>query len=132
MKFSSSSKIMVPALALLLTVSAFAGSDNHKASMELFNAAQVNGSQLAPGQYQVQWEGAGPNVELSIKQGKKVLAKAPARVLALNDRSSNDAVVINKNTDGSKSVSEIRFAGKKFALALGNEPPEMRSADSTK
>jgi hypothetical protein len=132
MNFSSLSKITVLTLAVLLTASAFAGSENHKASMELFNAAQVNGSQLAPGQYQVQWEGAGPNVELSIKQGRKVLAKAPARVLTLNDKPSNDAVVINKNTDGSHSVSEIRFAGKKFALALGNESAEMKSADSTK
>jgi hypothetical protein len=132
MNFSSSSKIMVLALAVLLTASAFAGSENHKASMELFNAAQVNGSQLAPGQYQVQWEGTGPNVELSIKQGKKLLAKTPARLLTLNDRSINDAVVVNRNNDGSKSVSEIRFAGKRFALALGAESAEMKSADSTK
>lgn len=132
MNFSSSSKIMALTLAALLTASAFAGSETHKASMELFDAAQVNGSQLAAGQYQVQWEGAGPNVELSIKQGKKVLAKTPARLLTLNDKAGNDAVVTNQNTDGRKSVSEIRFAGKKFALALGSESAEMKSADSTK
>ena len=126
MNFSSSSKIMALTLGLLLTASAFAGSETHKASM------QVNGSQLAAGQYQVQWEGAGPNVELSIKQGNKVVATAPARLLTLNDKTSNDAVVTNKNTDGSRSVSEIRFAGKKFALTLGNESAEMKSADSTK
>jgi hypothetical protein len=131
MSFSSSSKMVVLALTVLLAAGAFAG-ENHKASMQLFDAAQVNGSQLAPGQYQVQWEGAGPNVELSILQGKKVLAKAPARVLTLNDKISNDAVVTNKNTDGSKSVSEIRFGGKKFALSLGNESAEMKSGDASK
>ncbi|HKN37413.1 MAG TPA: hypothetical protein VJX16_29575 [Terriglobales bacterium] len=132
MNFSSSSKIMALTLGLLLTASAFAGSETHKASMQVFDAVQVNGSQLAAGQYQVQWEGAGPNVELSIKQGNKVVATAPARLLTLNDKTSNDAVVTNKNTDGSRSVSEIRFAGKKFALTLGNESAEMKSADSTK
>lgn len=132
MNFSSSSKIMILALAVLLTASAFAGSETHKASMQLFDAVQVNGSELAAGQYQVQWEGAGPNVELSIAQGKKVLAKAPARLLTLDNKASNDAVVTNTNTDGSRSVSEIRFAGKKYALALGSESAEMKSADSTK
>jgi uncharacterized protein YfaP (DUF2135 family) len=123
---------MILALAVLLTASAFAGSETHKASMQLFDAVQVNGSELAAGQYQVQWEGAGPNVELSIAQGKKVLAKAPARLLTLDNKASNDAVVTNTNTDGSRSVSEIRFAGKKYALALGSESAEMKSADSTK
>ena len=132
MNFSSSSKIMALTLTILLTASAFAGSETHKASMQLFDAVQVNGSQLAAGQYQVQWEGSGPNVELSIVQGKKVLAKTPARLLTLDAKPGNDAVVTNKNTDGSKSVSEIRFAGKKYALALGSESAEMKSGDSTK
>jgi hypothetical protein len=132
MNFSSSSKIMALTLTVLLTASAFAGSDMHKASMQLFDTVQVNGSQLAAGQYQVLWEGNGPNVELSIVQGKKVLATAPARLLTLDNKPNNDAVVTNKNTDGSKSVSEIRFAGKKYALALGSESAEMKSADSTK
>lgn len=132
MSFSSSFKMVVLALTVLLAASAFAGSENHKGSMELFDVVQVNGSRLAPGQYQLQWEGAGPNVELSILQGKKVLAKAPARVLTLNDKPNNDEVVTNKNNDGSKSVSEIRFGGKKFALSLGNESAEMKSGDASK
>jgi hypothetical protein len=132
MKFSSSSKLMALVFSILLTASAFAGSDAHKASMQLFEPAQVNGSQLAPGEYQVQWEGAGPNVELSITKGKQVIAKSPARVLELNEKTSNDAVVTNKNTDGSKSLTEIRFAGKKYSLALGNESAQMKSPESTK
>jgi hypothetical protein len=132
MKFCSSSKMMALALTVLLAASALAGNDAHKGSMQLSESAQVNGSQLVPGEYQVQSEGTGPNVELSITKGKKVLAKAQARVLALSDKTSNDAVVFIKNTDGSKSVTEIQFAGKKFALALGNESAETKSRESSK
>ncbi|HYL16752.1 MAG TPA: hypothetical protein VEV41_27195 [Terriglobales bacterium] len=100
--------------------------------MQVFDSGQVDGSQLAPGEYEVQWEGTGPNVELSITQGKKVLAKASARVLVLSDKTGSDAIVTTKNTDGTKSVTEIRFAGKKFALALGNESAETKSRESSK
>jgi hypothetical protein len=131
MNFSSSSKMMVLALTVLLAASAFAG-ENHKASIQVLNSVQVNGKQLQAGDYQLQWQGSGPNVELSIAKGKTILATVPARVVELNDKTTNDAVVVNKNDDGSRSLTEIRLAGKKFALALGNESAEMKSGDSSK
>jgi hypothetical protein len=38
------------------------------------------------------------------------------------------SAVVNNNSDGSKSLSEIRFAGKKFALALGGETAKAEGA----
>ena len=61
-------------LALLLTSSAFAGT---KANLSINSPVTVNGTTLRPGDYKVQWEGSGPNVELSILQGKNVVAKRP-------------------------------------------------------
>lgn len=134
MKFSLSCKIAVLTLSLLLAATAFAGSDTHKASLQLLNSAQVNGKQLPAGDYQVKWEGDGPNVEVSIVQGKKVLATTQARMVDLEQKSHDDAAVVQTNADGSKSLSQIRFSGKKFALELGQEAAQaqMKAGDGSK
>jgi len=79
----------------------------------------------------VKWEGSGPNVELSILKGKKVVATAPARMFELGQSSGYDSAVVRKNDDGSRSLSEIRFSGKKYALALGSESAKADTAEST-
>jgi hypothetical protein len=126
MKFATVSKSLVMGLALLLASSAFAGT---KASLQLNNPVTVNGTTLKAGEYKVQWEGSGPNVELSIMQGKKVIAKVPAHMVDLSRPSANDAAIVKNNEDGSKSLNEVRLSGKKFAFAVGEEAAK---ADATK
>ncbi len=115
MKFATVSKSLVMGLALLLASSAFAAT---KGSLQISNAVTVNGTTLKPGDYKVQWEGSGPNVELSIMQGKNVIAKAPAHIVDLDKPSDNDAAVTRKDESGSRSLTGVRFHGKKFALEL--------------
>jgi len=119
-------KSLVLGLAVLLATSAFAA---NKGSLQVQEPISVNGQQLAPGDYKVQWDGSGPNVELSIMQGKKVVTKVPAHVVDLSSASSADAAVVKNNADGSKSLSEVRFSGKKYAIAVGEEAAK---ADATK
>ena len=123
MKFATVSKTLVMGLALLLASSAFAAT---KGSLQLTNAVTVNGTTLKPGDYKLQWEGSGPNVELSIMQGKNVIAKASAHVVDLDKPSSNDAAVIRKDESGSRSLTGVRFQGKKFALDLGESNDAMQ------
>lgn len=115
MKFATVSKSLVLGLAVLLASSAFAAS---KGTLTLLNPASVNGTQLKAGDYRLEWEGSGPSVELSIMQGKKVLAKVPAKVVDLNAPSQNNSAVVQKREDGSATLSSLRFAGKKFALEV--------------
>jgi hypothetical protein len=112
------SKLVVLAISLLLAVSAFA-SDTHKASLQTFNPVQVNGKSLPAGQYRLQWEGNGPNVQLNIMKNNKVVATTDAHVVQLSQKPSNDTAVTASNPDGSRTLQEIRFAGKTFAFALG-------------
>lgn len=119
-------KSLVLGLAVLLATSAFAA---NKGSLQIQEPISVNGQQLKPGDYKVQWDGSGPNVELSIMQGKKVVTKVPAHVVDLAATSNADAAVVKNNADGSKSLSEVRFGGKKYALAVGEEAAK---ADATK
>ena len=82
---------------------------------------RVAGKQLAVGNYKLTWDGSGSSVQLNIMQGKNVVATVPARVIELDRPSTDDSAVVSSNSDGSKSLSEIRFSGKKYALAIGEE-----------
>ena len=123
MKFATVSKTLVMGLVLLLASSAFAAT---KGSLQLSNAVTVNGTKLKPGDYKVQWEGSGPNVELNIMQGKNVIAKAPAHIVDLDKPSDNDAAVTRKDESGSRSLTGVRFHGKKFALELAESKDAMQ------
>ena len=103
---------------LLIAGSAFAAS---KGSMELLRPANVAGTQLAAGNYTVQWDGAGDQVQLQIFQGKKTVASANAHVVKLEHPLSENSVVVVPNDDGSRSIARINFGKKDFALELQNE-----------
>ena len=128
MKFATVSKSLVMGLALFLASSAFAAT---KASLQLSNPVLVNGTTLKAGDYKVQWEGSGPSVELSIMQGKNVLAKVPAHIVDLQTPAANDAAVTRKNDSGPNSLAGVRFQGKKFAIELA-EPSDGMQAGSSK
>jgi len=122
----TTSKSFFLGLALLLATSAFAA---NKGSLSVQEPVTINGTQLKPGDYKVQWDGNGPSVELSITQGKKVIAKVPAHMVNLEVPSQSDAAVVKNNGDGTKSLSEVRLSGKKFSLSVGEEAAK---ADATR
>jgi len=128
MKLSMISKSFLLGLALLLATSAFAANEG---SLQVAEPTIVNGQTLAAGAYEVKWHGRGQYVELNILKGSKVVAKAPARKIELKESFSQDAAVVRKNDDGSRSLSEIQFGGKKYALALGFEQAKADAGDST-
>jgi len=114
-------------LAVLLATSAFA---SNKGSLHVADAVEINGQQLPAGDYQLRWEGTGPNVEVSVMQGSKEVAKTSAKVIELNQASTYDTAVVD-HSGGKTSISEVRFYGKKYALALGGtEKAEMGQSSS--
>ena len=133
MKVTNLCKGFALGLTLLLATMGFAAKNAPtKGSMLLMSTASVSGTQLAPGSYSLKWEGTGTNVQLSIIQSGKVVATAPARLVDLNSSSSSDSAVLKDNTDGSKSLSEIRFNGKKYALEVGEGGMAENGSGNTK
>jgi hypothetical protein len=130
MKFANVSKGLLLGLALLLATSAFAASN--KASIEFLDPVTVSGKQLPAGEYNVKWDGSGSNLELNILKGNKVVATTPARLVDLSQKSNSDSAIVQQNSDGSKSLTEIHFSGKKYALAIGNESASMDGSGSSK
>lgn len=129
MKASKISKGLLLGLALLLATSVFA---INKGSLQVSDPITVNGKQIGAGEYTVKWEGNGPDVELNILHGKNVVATVPARMVDLDRAPSRDSAVTVVNPDGHKSLNEIRFSGKKYALAIGAESAKAESDNSNK
>ena len=69
MKMSKLSLAILGA-AFLFSTSAFAQSEN-KGKLSVPDTITVEGKQLPPGNYKVEWEGTGPNVEVEDSEGKR-------------------------------------------------------------
>jgi hypothetical protein len=130
MKFQNVSKSLLLGLALLLATSAFAA--GNKGSMQLLDPVNVSGKQLPAGDYSVKWDGSGPNVEVNIMKGNKVVATTPARLIDLSTKPERDSAVVRNNDDGSRSLAEIHFSGKTYGLAIGSESASMDGSGSSK
>jgi hypothetical protein len=129
MSVSKISKGLLLGLALLLATSGFAA---NKGSLQVDNPVTINGKPLAAGEYTVKWDGAGPNVELNIMKGKNVVATVPARMLDLEQSPVRDSIITSVNSEGHKSVNEIRFSGKKYAFAVNAESAKAESNGTNK
>ena len=129
MKASKISKGLLLGLALLLATSVFA---INKGSLQVSDPVTVNGKQIGAGEYTVKREGNGPDVELNILHGKNIVATVPARMVDLDRAASRDSAVTVVNPDGHKSLNEIRFSGKRYALAIGAESAKAESGNSNK
>ena len=124
MKLSTIFKGLLPTLALLLSTSAFAAS---KGAFQISEGVTVSGHQLPPGEYQVKWEGTGPDVQVSILSQGKVVTTVPAHLIELDSKGDNNAIVSGKNDDGTSTLREIDFAGKKYALDFRSAPAAAES-----
>jgi hypothetical protein len=132
MKSLSFSRTIVATLALALATSAFAGSDSHKSNFEIANATQVNGTTIPAGEYTAHWEGSGPTVQVSILQGKKVVATVPAQLITLDSKATDTHAEVLNGTNGQRELKVLQFAGKKFSLQLETQSAQAETKkDST-
>jgi hypothetical protein len=110
--------------ALLFATTAFAA---NKGALHVQSTTMVGKTQLSAGEYTVQWEGAGPDVELTIKLHSRVKATVPAKVIPLDQPLRDDAAILDTDGNGGRRLLEIRFSGKKFLLQI--EPASTTLAD---
>ena len=103
--------------ALLFSTGAFAQEDN-KGKLSLPEAVTVQGKQLPPGDYKLQWDGAGPNVELKILKGKETVASVPARIVPEQNKPALNSYGVIKQADGTRALSAVNFAGKNYSLEI--------------
>jgi hypothetical protein len=101
--------------AFLLAADAFAA---NKGNLHVSSPETVAGERLTAGDYTVRWEGAGPRVQLKIMQRAKVIVTIPAKLVALDGAAPGDTVIVQIDSDGSRTISEISFSGQRFAFQI--------------
>jgi hypothetical protein len=116
--------------SLLLGASAFAAPTT-KGTLKLFEPVTVQGKQLAPGQYTVEWNGEGPNVQLSIASGKNAVANVPARVVPVSPKNATSGYSSTKQQDGSTALTNVFFQGKAFELQIADQSATQGTQPST-
>src|ERR1700704_1739984 len=104
--------------SLLLTAIAFAAPAT-KGTLKLFEPVTVQGKQLAPGKYTVEWNGEGPNVQLNIADGKNGVTAIPARLVPVNTKNRTSGYASAKQQDGRSELTNVFFEGKAFELQIG-------------
>jgi hypothetical protein len=103
--------------ALLLSSAAVAG-DSNKASIQIYEKINVEGKALNPGKYTITWDGAGPNVQVNVLQGKQTVATFSAHLTEQATRNTEDAYGSAADTNGSRTLTAIYPNGKRFSLEL--------------
>ena len=89
----------------------------NKGSLHVSSPEEVAGQPLAPGDYVVRWEDRGPDVDLRIMQGRKIVATAIAHKMLLQNTSIADSVLIETIAER-RSLSLIFFSGSAVALEI--------------
>jgi len=88
--------------------------------VRLADGTVFDGKPLPTRVYHVQWATNGDleRVQVQLSSGHHRVATAMAQLIELPDASPYDSVVLSRNRAGELELVEIRFAGKKSAIAL--------------
>ncbi len=112
------SKGLLLGASLFFASAAFAGD---KASVKFYEDVKLNGKTIAAGKYNVELEGTGPQAQFSIRQGKETIATVSATVNATKLAQPATGYATAEAQDGSKTLTTVLIAGKKYTIELGQE-----------
>lgn len=115
--------------SLLLAGSVFAAPAS-KGTLKLYETVTVQGKQLAPGQYTVEWTGEGPNVQLNIANGKNAVT-TPARVVPVSVKNQSSGYSSDKQQDGGETLSSVFFQGRTFEFQIGEQSASQGAQPAT-
>jgi hypothetical protein len=104
--------------ALLFAGSVLAGPAPNKKTIHLGESVTVEGKKLAPGDYKVEWTEPGPNVQVTISQGKNALVTVPAHLVSLNASNAETSYSTSTGADGGKTLTQLAPGGTRYQLDL--------------
>jgi len=104
-------------LALLFPLGALARNKNQH-SVEIPDSVQVGGAQLKPGNYKVEWQGTGPEVQVNFVRDGKTVATVPGTLKTNDAKVSQDDIVTDTTSANTKTLTEIDFSRNKESLVF--------------
>jgi hypothetical protein len=105
-------------LALLFSVSALAR-DKNQHSVQIPDSVQVGGTQLEPGDYKVEWQGSGPQIQVNFVRDGKTVATVPGQLKTNDAHVTQDDIVTDTTSANTKTLTEIDFGRNKESLVFG-------------
>jgi hypothetical protein len=102
-------------LALLFPLGAMAR-DKNQHSVEIPDTVQVGSARLEPGNYKVEWQGTGSDVQVNFVRNGKTVATVPATLKTNDGQVVQDAIVTDTT---SSTLKEIDFGHDKEAVIFG-------------
>lgn len=106
---------LVILIALVLNLSAWA---NNGKTLPFRTEVILNGSKLPSGFYEISWVSHSPEATVTFVKAGQVMVTAMGRWVERGAKYNADALVYTNNPDGSHTLLEIRFAGRKQALVF--------------
>jgi hypothetical protein len=79
----------------------------------------LNGTRTPPGDYIISWESSLDDASVKLLHNDLLVASANGRWVRRDVKYPRDAYVYRRNTDGSRTLVEIRFGGTRQALVFG-------------
>jgi hypothetical protein len=79
---------------------------------------QVGSTEVKPGDYKLQWDGNGPDVQVKVISGKDVVATVPAKLFANTSKQGVEAIQTGGNANV-KQLEKVDFAGGRQSLIFG-------------
>jgi hypothetical protein len=105
------------AVVLLSTLGVLAR-DKNQHSVELYDSVQVGGTQLKPGNYQVEWQGTSPEIHVNFVRDGKTVATATGALKANDAQVVQDTIVTGTNNAENQTLKEIDFGHNRESLVF--------------
>ena len=104
--------------AALLLACGIPGLAKNSRTVALTHDAVLSGKTLPAGKYVVQWEAHNPQAVVEFAQRHKVVLSTEGRCEDRGKKYYSNVVVYDTASDGSRTISEIRFAGSSEVLVF--------------
>jgi hypothetical protein len=91
---------------------------NNRHSVEIPDSVQVGGTQLKPGKYDVQWQGSGPEIQVSFLHDGKIVATVPGTLKTNDPQVTEDDIVTDTTSGNAKTLKEIDFSHNKESVVF--------------
>jgi hypothetical protein len=120
LKSNRFSKSIMAVLIVILAASVSASAGNSR-SFSFESPLTLNGADIAPGYYTIDWVSHSPEATVKFTKNGQVVATAAGKWVERDTKYRQDSVVYATNADGSRRLVELRFAGMKQALVFGEK-----------
>jgi len=115
---------LLAVLILLIAGTPAWGKKNPSRTFMLREEVELNGAPVPAGIYELAWETHGPAAQVTLSKDGKCVATAQGVLVKNGMKYTEDAALLLVNSDGTKSLIEIRIAGAAKAIVLKHTDAE--------